>query len=206
MANYSKKQKIALDAMMKEEVYKCALNLLTDSDTGALSLEMLAAEIGVSRATLYNYFKDRDAILEFVEERTFSPVLEKLRVIADANDTPTEKLKAFIGETVRSEAELGKILIAVSREHQVGRRRLTGEANENGGRAAEYTNILAKLIKDGIESGDLADQPITLVTDLIVGMLRAVTMRMVTSNQVLNPEEVLPVVLQTVFQGLRKTA
>ncbi len=191
--------------MMKEEVYKCALNLLTESETGALSLEVLAAEIGVSRATLYNYFKDRDAILEFVEERTFSPVLEKLRVIADANDTPTGKLRAFIEETIKSEAELGKILIAVSREHQVGRRRLTGEENEKGGRSSEYTKILAKLIKESIESGELADQPIAIVTDLIVGMLRAVTMRMVTSNQVIDPNEVVPVVVNTVFKGLRKT-
>jgi len=82
MPRYSQKQKAALTALMQDEAYRSAIEIIASEGLHGLTLERLAKKIGLSRASLYNYFADRDAIVTFVEERTFEPVISALEAIA----------------------------------------------------------------------------------------------------------------------------
>ncbi|RLE20489.1 MAG: hypothetical protein DRJ65_18090, partial [Acidobacteria bacterium] len=77
---------------MKDDVYEHAMKIITDEGLGSLTMERLASDVGVSRGTIYNYFDDRDAVLDYVEERTFGPVLAAIKEVAANDRQPEEKL------------------------------------------------------------------------------------------------------------------
>ncbi|RLE29529.1 MAG: hypothetical protein DRJ61_14360, partial [Acidobacteria bacterium] len=77
---------------MKDDVYKNAIEIIADEGLASLTMERLASDVGVSRGTVYNYFDDRDAVLDYVEERTFGPLLAAIKEVAASDGQPEEKL------------------------------------------------------------------------------------------------------------------
>lgn len=202
MPRYSEKQKVALEALMKNDVHRHAVAILESEGHQGLTLERLAKDIGVARGTLYNYFKDRDAIVEFVEERVFTPVVEGLEEISKSDLPPLQKLETFITQTFTKEFELGKVLIAVSRAHRKGRRRLTGEEAQEEGRSGRFVIALRSIVQEGIDSGDFLNLPAELVADIVLGAMRGLTVQMVSAGEMQKPEEILPTFLTIIFGGL----
>lgn len=95
MPRYSDKQRAAMEALMRDEVYRTAVEILTREGLQALTIDRLAKAIGVARGTLYNYFADRDAVLTYVEERAARPVFDELEQIAVREAPAEEKLRGF---------------------------------------------------------------------------------------------------------------
>jgi len=93
MPRYSEKQRAAMEALMRDEVYRTAVEILTGEGLQALTIDRLAKAIGVARGTLYNYFADRDAVLTYVEERAAKPVFDELEQLAAGEETAEEKLR-----------------------------------------------------------------------------------------------------------------
>ena len=187
---------------MKDDVHRHALAILEAEGHQGLTLERLAKEIGVARGTLYNYFKDRDAIVEFVEERTFTPVVEALEEISKSDLPPLQKLETFITQTFTKEFELGKVLIAVARAHRKGQRRLTGEEIQEEGRSGRFVLALQSIVQEGIDSGDFLNLQTELVADIILGAMRGLTVQMVSAGELQKPEDILPTFLTIIFGGL----
>ena len=73
LPHYSAAKKETLNTLMKDQVFEHAIRILENHGAEFLTLERLSKGIGVSRGTLYNYFVDRKAIIEFVEERSSHP-------------------------------------------------------------------------------------------------------------------------------------
>ena len=198
MPRYSEKQKIVLESLMKDDVHCHAVAILESEGHQGLTLERLATEIGVSRGTLYNYFKDRDAIVDFVEDRVFSPVLYRLEEISKSDLPPSQKLEDFITLTFTKEFEFNKVYIALTRVHQKGQRRLTGEE----GRAGRALIALRSIVQEGIDTGDFLNLPINLAADIVLGAMRGLTEQMVYAGKLQKPEEILPTFMTIVIGGL----
>ena len=113
MARYSEKQKAALDTLMKDDVYEHAIKIIEEEGLGQLTMERIATEIGVSRGTLYNYFADKDAVVEFVEERTFAPLLAQVDGIADGGLSPGDKLTKIAEQIFSSVYEDRALVVAL---------------------------------------------------------------------------------------------
>ena len=92
MARYSEKQKAALDALMKDDVHDHAMEIIRADGIDGLTMERLANEIGVSRGTLYNYFDDKDAVIDHVEDRCFGEMLAAVEEIVNSPISPIDKL------------------------------------------------------------------------------------------------------------------
>ena len=61
----------------KATLVECARRLITRVGVDALTVEMVLAESGVSKGSLYHHFKDFDALIETVQLRCFSEFVDE---------------------------------------------------------------------------------------------------------------------------------
>ena len=202
MPRYSAIQKDALNELMRDHVHQHAVEILESQGSEGLTLERLAERIGVSRGTLYNYFSDRDAIVEFVEDRVFSPILTQIEAIGEADNDPVVKmenlLRKILGELMKNQA----LYFAISQARPKVRARQDDQAT----RANRVLTTMKKIVREGIESGDFIDLPADLSAMIVAGSMEGVMDEMGRSGDVKAPEEIIPAFLAVVLGGLTRGA
>ena len=198
MPRYSQKQKAALDALMRDDVYRHSMEIINAEGLAALTMDRLAKAIGVSRGTLYNYFDDRDAVANFLEERTFAPLLARLEEIADGDAAPAQKLDEMAREVLDGVYENRAFILAISPEkhcpanweHQFERRR-------------RGLGTIQRVLEEGVRAGTFRDLPRDLVAEIFVGAISGFIDTMVYSGDFRTPDEIVPTLMETVLGGLQ---
>jgi len=200
MARYSDKQKAALETLMKDDVYAHAMKIIKDDGLAGLTMEGIATEVGVSRGTLYNYFADKDAVIDFVEERTFSPVLEAIQEVATSDLESDLKLTRIAEWIFSSVYEDSALIIALSSTRQV--------AHKCGGkldRKRQAAHAIEGIIRDGIEAGRFKRLPPVVVTEVFVGALTGMIESMALNGVFYRADAVAPTLMELFLGGLRNT-
>ena len=198
MPRYSKKQKAALDALMRDDVYRHALEIIEAEGLPGLTLDRLARAIGVSRATLYNYFDDRDAIVDFVEERTFLPLLDSLAQIADGDAAPIQKLEGIAAEVFTGVYENRAFVVALTPEKHCAANRV-----RQAERRRSVLDTVQRVIEEGVRAGVFRKLPPDLVAEIFVGTLSGLIDTMAHSGEFRTAEEVVPTLMEVVVGGLK---
>jgi AcrR family transcriptional regulator len=137
-------------------------------------MEDVAAAAGVAVGTLYNYFEDREALLELLLQARRREFLSRLdAALADASQAFEARLQAFFAATFGYFREhMG--LFALHMEAELALR-----ARRNAKRPALQAVLdrASALIKDGVASGALRADEAELYPALLMGMLRGLFMR-----------------------------
>ncbi len=125
--------------------------LIADNGLRAVTMSQIAERTGISRATLYKYFPDVDAILGAWHERHVAAHLNHLVAIGDQTADPGERIRAVLQAYALSRYEMsldkhGAHLVA-DLHH--------GQHVAGAQRALEQH--LRNLLIDGVASGDIRD-------------------------------------------------
>lgn len=89
------------------EILKVASEQFSQSGFEAVSIELIAREANISRATVYNFYNSKDEILE----ELFGILLQKLRVLENmAEKTPDTVLNALF-DTLKTMPEVGFVAL-----------------------------------------------------------------------------------------------
>lgn len=199
MARYTEKQKAALDTLMKDEVYEHAMKIVVDEDLGALTMDRLATEVGVSRGTLYNYFADKDAVVDYLEERTFDPLLEAITELS-ANEDPPEvkltKVAEWIFDTIFKDRAF---IMALTPTKHCGEKRSCQIDRRTRGFAA-----LTSIIQQGVDSGDFRNLNTALISEFFFGAISGLIDSMSLSGEFFPPEKVVPPLMEVFFSGIKR--
>ena len=87
MSELVQRRKAMADEMMRDAICEAAETVLAQVGFEAFTMERVAEAVGASKGTLYNYFRDRDALVMAVVERTFAPLQEEMnRAFAEQTD------------------------------------------------------------------------------------------------------------------------
>lgn len=198
MARYSEKQKAALDSLMRDDVYKHAMAVIKSEGLAGLTMERLANEIGVSRGTLYNYFDDKDAVVDFVEERTFGPLLEAVNEVAESDLSPELKLTRIAKWIFDAVYEDSALVIALSPlKHQEHNRPAKLDRKRRAIRAVEG------IIRSGIEHGVFKKLPPVVVTEFFVGSITGMIDSMALNGEFYRADAVVPTLMEILLGGVR---
>jgi AcrR family transcriptional regulator len=198
VARYSEKQKAALDALMKDDVYTHAMGIIKTEGLGGLTMERIATEVGVSRGTLYNYFADKDAVISFVKERTFDPVLRAIEEIADSDLEPGLKLTRIAEWIFTAIYNDSALIIALSpTKHELNDRESELERRSQGMRAIE------DIIRDGIEAGFFKRLSPVVVTEIFIGSIFGMMESMSLSGEFYRANAVVPTLMDLFLGGIR---
>ncbi len=198
MARYSEKQKAALDALMKDDVYRHAMEIIKTDGLGGLTMEGIAAAVGVSRGTLYNYFADKDAVIDYVEERTFDPVLGAIQEISKSDLEPDLKLTRIANWIFTAVYEDSALIIALSPvKHEMKRHPCKIERRNKAMRSIE------EIVRDGIDSGAFKRLSPVVVTEIYVGSIFGMIESMSLNGEFYRADAVVPTLMELLLGGLR---
>lgn len=70
MAGLKEKKKAVVETMMRESLFAAARRLLEEEGWRGTTMDRLAQEVGISKGTVYNYFRDKREIIWCVMERS----------------------------------------------------------------------------------------------------------------------------------------
>lgn len=198
MAKLTDKRRAVMDEMMRDAVYEAAVEVLLEHGIAALTMERLAKTAEVSRATLYNYFRDRDDVLVYIGDRIIGPLMAALVETADGKLEPQDKI-ARIGEVVLRYVDENRSIISslYDRETAEGARR---EAQKR--RREAFRALIGRVIQEGMDGGQFRSVDIARTSEIYLGALEGMVEAMVDRDEFLPPEESFPHLASVILRGL----
>lgn len=101
--NSPTKRKEMMNRLLKGQVVKKVQSMIQEGTP--ITMEKVAARCGVSKGTLYNYFKNKTDLLNYVHEAVIIPIKKQSCKIFENNITPMEKIYAFVDNVFNFQKE-----------------------------------------------------------------------------------------------------
>src|SRR5579885_916071 len=83
-------------------ILQAAHELIVEKGAAAVTMEDIAAKVGISRAAIYLHFPSKEDLILVLLERGMQAFVGSLNATLDAPGTPREKLQAVIEQIFRS--------------------------------------------------------------------------------------------------------
>jgi AcrR family transcriptional regulator len=155
-------------------ILEAAEAVFAEDGLHAARMERIAARAGVAVGTLYNHFRDKDALLRSLARSRREALLERVDAALAAVEPGDvrARLHAFLGAVAAHAREHGRFLTVLV---QAGE----GPARPRPPRTliAELVARADRIVADGIASGDLRPDRARVFGLALVGMARAVLIR-----------------------------
>lgn len=150
MTTLAERRRELLDSMMKEAVYEGAVEVLTRYGLSGTTMDRVAAASGMAKGSLYNCFRNKQELLEFVHDRATTPLLDAITDIVASPLNAAEKLTSILRiwrEYLVTHQAIFEFLI----NDQAAKRHLesTGQTARDAG-VRHIVTILQQGIDDGV--------------------------------------------------------
>lgn len=101
--NSPTRRKEMMNRLLKDQVVKTVLAMIQEGTS--VTMDKVAARCGVSKGTLYNYFKNKTDLLNTVHETVILPIKKESCKIFEKNIPPMEKIYAFVDNVFNFQKE-----------------------------------------------------------------------------------------------------
>ena len=148
---------------------------------GAVRMEDIAAGAGIAVGTLYNYFRDRQALVAALLQTRTQGLLDALDAAADASSSPgsqsaegvSRELHQFVAILV-THWEANRVLLTLMIEDLLQRGADATAVNREHTVATQLFARAQKLMARGIETGALRPADTGAYAAMLLGMVRGV--------------------------------
>ncbi len=89
-------RKRALDEVMKEAIFEATVAVLGQHGLEGMTMERVASAAGVAKGSVYNYFRSKKDLLEFVHAKLLDPLFEQLVQTVAADRPAIEKFSTHV--------------------------------------------------------------------------------------------------------------
>ncbi|MCF7935052.1 MAG: TetR/AcrR family transcriptional regulator [Synergistales bacterium] len=170
MPELADKKKELLEELMKGTIYDAAWSLMKESGWESFSMGRLAERAGVSKGTIYNYFKDKRELLWFILDKGIEEVTATLdQLIASASSWREALEKALRYEMVQRERHAGVIVSIMHAIHQD--RELQQRAQSSEFPVDRIRRRYRQILEGGVESGEFREISVDTLEMLCFSLL-----------------------------------
>jgi len=166
-----------------QAIIDAAEEVFADAGLHAARMDAIAARAGVSVGTLYNYFKDRESLLAGVLEAKRRELFAALdgAVAAGAGRPFSDRLRGLV-VALLEHAERHRKFLRIVLQAEVGRNLAAHAPSKTPETMAALTERIDKVVKSGVRDKALRPEMADLAGILLLGMVRALILRTVTSG------------------------
>lgn len=149
-----------LSAVRKNQILDAAMVVFARSGFHDARMDDIVQEAGLSKGTLYWYFKSKEEIITAISQRLFATDIKQVESLLNAEGTVSERLQQLIRDRVQGMQEMSDV-VAILVEfyaaalHQDGVRQFIKTYFQN------FHDLLVALIQQGIERGEF--RPVDVV-------------------------------------------
>jgi AcrR family transcriptional regulator len=134
------------------EILDCATEIFAGKGYEGASMRDLSRLSGISLAGLYYYFESKEKLLYFIQQHTFTTIIERLRERLAASDNPEERVRIFVNNHVEYAVAKTKAMKVLSHEDDVLK---NGYGAELAAIKREYYRICVTLVDDLVKAEGL---------------------------------------------------
>jgi AcrR family transcriptional regulator len=156
----------------KNEILDAALEVFSESGLQEASVDDVVERSGLSKGTLYWYFKSKDRLIGALMKRFFAQELGKVRSLQQGSGSVRDRLLRYSRDV---EAVVKRMPRALTLEFYAVAVRQKWVRKSLGELYVRYCGELAALIREGVERGEFrnvdADQTAATITGLCEGLI-----------------------------------
>jgi AcrR family transcriptional regulator len=158
MTAVSKKKEL-VDNLVKAEIVKTVLTLIKKEQP--ITMDEIARRCSVAKGTLYNYFKNKKALMHYVHQTVLVPIRDTNTAIFETPGDPLVQLHKFIDAAFCFDKDVSLYFQFVQQKRTV--------ANQIDDRFEVVMRPLIKFCSQGIQSGSFIDVDPTILAEMIYG-------------------------------------
>ncbi len=127
------------------EILDYATEIFADKGYEGASMRDLSRLSGISLAGLYYYFESKEKLLYFIQQHTFTTIIDRLRERLAASNDPETRIRIFVHNHVDYSVTRQKAMKVLSHEDDVLK---NGYGSELAAIKREYYRICVGLVDD----------------------------------------------------------
>lgn len=140
----------------KDQILDAATEVFAEKGFGDTRMDDIVQESGLSKGTLYWYFKSKDEIILSIFERMFSREFQELENLIAENGTAEDRLLYYTERAIEDVTRMLRLLpLAYEFMAWAFRRKVVQDAFKLY--INKYMDILVPMIQQGIDSGEFKD-------------------------------------------------
>jgi len=106
----SKARKAIVTAVMRDTIFEAAGSVIEQHGVGGVTMDRVAATAGLTAGSLYNYFRNKDDLMQSVYTRIVEPFFEAIEATSKVDLPAPEKIRTIL-LTARDSAIKNRSLI-----------------------------------------------------------------------------------------------
>lgn len=189
-----------INTIVRDEIYKAVLTVLSSQGVGAFTMERVAETAGIAKGSIYNHFKNKDDLLRFVYHQTVEPIRVKVEQAMEQVPSATEKVKIIIEMWFFGINENRAMFEFLIYDRSVGQM-----VDTVPDRARDICISQAETVfQKGIEEGEFrSDLPARLLAEMLFGAAFDVAAHRVAREEAIHIEEIVHAVHRVFLEGVR---
>jgi AcrR family transcriptional regulator len=182
------------------KIVRALKSLLVEKEFSAITTAEIAKSAGVTEALIYKYFKDKRDLLHQVLSEYLEQYRSQMGQDLKGIKGTFNKLRKLIWSHINVYATnkvFAKILLIEVRNYP------DYYKSETYIRVKEYSNIVLKIIEEGIRDGEIRnDVPARLIRHSILGSIEQVCLSGITFGKEINPDDLTEQICKIIFKGI----
>jgi len=152
-----------------DDIVAAAAKVFRTKGYHAATVRDIADEVGILKGSLYHHFESKEALLYLVVKEPIAQMFRTMAAIAEADLTPTEKLRRAISSHLQAFDRHYPHLFVYLREREAVKRRFREMI---GYSPKDYERHWQQILREGIENGEFrSDLDIQVTSYGLLGML-----------------------------------
>lgn len=187
--------------LMKNSIYEAAVAVLVERGFEATTMDRVAEEAGVAKGSVYNYFPNKVALLQFVHDKTVEPARARVAGIVASDRPAVWKLRASLRAWFQYISEHRGLFHFLFSEYAVHGLLKHERATTHD----DAIESLTQVIEQGVAEGVFRPVDVKRYATMLFGGVREACERQLAAEAPFIVDEMLDVALDFFLHGLRNT-
>lgn len=187
---------------MRDGMFEAAVAVIKQYGSGGLTIERLAIAARVAKGSVYNYFRNKRGLLQFVHQKAYEPINVQMHEIAVSSQTARGKLEAMARmyfEHVNQDRALFDFLL-----NDASVRGLL--KTEQDSLRAQVIVVLTGILEQGVAAGEFRPLDAKRVAEMVLGAIRQLAECELAGSEPSSPEQIVSGLVPVFLEGIQKTS
>jgi TetR/AcrR family fatty acid metabolism transcriptional regulator len=155
-----------------EEIVRAARRVIAESGFNDASMERIAHEAGISKGTIYLYFRNKEELLAHVADHGFGELMARARGATTRARGAAPKLVGLMRAALEHTSENREMFRVLQERTQFGLERESPLATKLERNRGELLDFVAAIVESGAKSGELRGCDSRLAARFLIESMR----------------------------------
>ena len=184
----------------KRKIFETSMELFATKGYDATSIEEITSVVGVAKGTLYYHFSSKEEIFNFLVEEGMKLLKNSIEIKTQKVDNYIDKLKAIILIQIKVIVKYENI-ITILLSQIWGKEPRNVRCKEY---VFEYIKTIEKIVKEGIEKGEILDGDPEIIASGIFGLTCSSLIYKLKTQKEIEISKVYHEFEKSILEGLKK--